>query len=235
MSYKLGWPYLVPLAIVVAGYRARFLSVSGSCGALLVGCLVVEAGWREAAMLIAFFLSGSIATKIKQREKDAAMPYPETEEEAKEREKARRHKDDDDDPSADEPVAAAGAVAPVAVQRHGRDIYQVFATGLIPALICACRAYFPSLTVDSSSPIDASSLRAPYYLAYLAYLACCCGDTLASEIGMLATQVPIMIVGKKRVARGIDGGMTFVGTVRRRAIDQPGRLQLVVSSNVSRS
>lgn len=207
-SYTLEWKYGVPLFIVLFGYRARFLNLSGSCSALLVGSLVVEAGWDVAGQLIIFFLLGSIATKLKHSEKESAMPYPETVEEEKKR---AANKNDQRDQT-----GAAALEETIKKPRAGRDMYQVFATGLIPALICAFRDYFPSMriaTIDDN--LNLSQFRSSWYLAYLAYVACCCGDTLASEIGMLSTQTPIMLIHKKKVRKGVDGGMTLLGTVRK--------------------
>lgn len=208
----LGSRELVPLFIVLVGHRLRFLSLSGSIGAFFIGIFVLDGGWMVGGQLIGFFLVGSFATKVKQGEKEDAMPYPETEEEEARR---RRKKEEDvkrNDVTIDEKDVSSKKNHHV---RTGRDIYQVFATGLIPALICMTRSFFPTLDDNNNNndpSIDPSHLRQPWYLAYLAYVACCCGDTLASEIGMLSTQQPMMLLQKKTVQRGVDGGMTLLGT-----------------------
>jgi len=50
-------------------------------------------------------------------------------------------------------------------------------------------------------------------LMFVAYMSVNCGDTLASELGMLSTSPPILITSGKRVAPGQDGGVTLWGTV----------------------
>ena len=216
------WRLLVPVVISLASLRARFLTPSGSLAAVAVGCAVVWRGWGPTGMLLAFFLAGSLATKVRQHDKEAAMPYPETEEEEQARARARAMRDGGATAATD---AAAPAAAPRAKQvKRGRDASQVLATGLVPAIICLLADYFPAypeLMVATGSGSDIggsfSFLAAPpsrplWFLTYLAFLSTCCGDTLASEIGMLSTQTPLMLWRRVRVSRGVDGGMTLLGT-----------------------
>eukprot|EP00937_MAST-01D_sp_MAST-1D-sp2_P003204 g3204.t1 len=70
----------------------------------------------------------------------------------------------------------------------GRNAWQALATGAIPALLSTGAVF---------------SIWRP---AFLAYLACGCGDTLASELGSLSAQPPVAL-------RGVDGGVTFAGAV----------------------
>jgi uncharacterized membrane protein len=201
---------LVPLVIVLLGRRARFLSPSGAVAAMLVGSTIVLRGWDVAAMIILFFALGSVATKVKQKEKEAAMPYPETEAEASLRAAV-----------AATVASSSGTTAATAspkAKHQGRDMWQVLATGLVPALICALQPLFPEEPSASSSSSDSGSFlstpptRPLWFLTYLAFVATCCGDTLASEIGMLSRQKPLMLWHRQRVPRGVDGGMTLLGT-----------------------
>jgi uncharacterized membrane protein len=98
-------------------------------------------------------------------------------------------------------------------------MWQVLATGLVPALICALQPLFPeeasarsSSSSDGGSFLSTPSIRPLWFLTYLAFVATCCGDTLASEIGMLSRQKPLMLWHRQRVPRGVDGGMTLLGT-----------------------
>ena len=55
-----------------------------------------------------------------------------------------------------------------------------------------------------------------YSLAILGSLCCSCGDTLASEIGVAlnkSSNTVFHIVKWKRVPKGANGGISFVGTV----------------------
>lgn len=221
------WRLFVPVVIALASWRARFLTPSGSLAAVAVGCAVVWRGWGPTGMLLAFFLAGSLATKVRQHDKEAAMPYPETEEEEQARARARAQATRDG--GATSTAATDGAAAPAAVPRakqakRGRDASQVLATGLVPAIICLLADHFPACPESmlasgggSDSGGSFSFLAAPpsrplWFLTYLAFLATCCGDTLASEIGMLSTQTPLMLWRRARVSRGVDGGMTLLGT-----------------------
>lgn len=167
MMYSL----LIPLAIVLFGYRTHLLTLSGSIAAFLVGSIIILTGSDYALMLIVFFFIGSATTKYKQKQKEAQMPYQEPEE---------------NDKQQSTPV------------RKGRDHSQVLATGLIPALLCLLSPFIHDRY---------------FYLSYTIYLSVSCGDTLASELGMLSREKPIFIVNRERVERGIDGAMSITGTV----------------------
>ena len=48
--------------------------------------------------------------------------------------------------------------------------------------------------------------------AIIAHYACCCADTLASELGILASQTPFLVTNPLRnVPRGTNGGITYAG------------------------
>jgi uncharacterized protein (TIGR00297 family) len=74
----------------------------------------------------------------------------------------------------------------------------VLATGGVPALL-ALMHWFSATT----------HMWQPFYLAFLA---CCSGDTFASELGVLARQTPRLITTWQRVPAGRDGGITLAGT-----------------------
>jgi uncharacterized membrane protein len=59
--------------------------------------------------------------------------------------------------------------------KTGRNAMQALATGAVPALL------------------STGALVAEWRPLYLAYLACCCGDTLASELGGLSSQQPVAL------------------------------------------
>jgi len=45
------------------------------------------------------------------------------------------------------------------------------------------------------------------------HFACCLGDTLASELGILSKSPPILVTTFKPVPPGTNGGLSFLGTV----------------------
>jgi uncharacterized protein (TIGR00297 family) len=97
-----------------------------------------------------------------------------------------------------------------------RGASQVFACSLI-GVICAC---IRRIGVGKDSPLllspsNASSLALlgdQLTLAYVAFFACCAGDTWASELGILSRSLPRLIVKPwKRVPPGTNGGVSGVG------------------------
>lgn len=203
--------FIVPFTIALMALKLKLLTINGASAALMVGFVILaEGGNIPAAMLIFFFLLGSAATKYKQKAKAKAMPYDE-------------HAGAEDSKASSSPSSPTStSTSPPAPVRKGRDMYQVFATGLLPAIICLTRRFIPIFPHARPALwhflVDTSLYeRDWWYIAYLAYVSCSCADTLASEIGMLAKQKPIFIWdfknGAKRTPKGMDGSMTFLGTV----------------------
>ena len=185
------WKLAVPCAVALYARRKRWLTpVAGTLAGLAVGCCVVLSGWDTSLALLVYFASASISTKI-----------------------ARRWRGGD-------------AATKDADHKRGRDGMQVAAVGAVPALLCACYgcsapaaggaagASRPGL-LSPLSPGGDAWLRDNnnWRFAYLAWLACCCGDTLASELGALAPRGPLLVTTLRPVPRGTDGGVTYEGTL----------------------
>ena len=105
--------------------------------ATVVGGAVIHAGAAPAAMLLVFFVLGSVGSKLSAK------------------------------------YGAGGATKghEQNVEKHGRDAIQVLANGGLPAILCIAQPQ-------------------GYEMYVLAYFACCCGDTMASETGAFSRQLP---------------------------------------------
>jgi uncharacterized protein (TIGR00297 family) len=67
---KLLFGFLLAAVIAYAAYRARSLSKSGALGALLTGTLIFGVGgWQWAVLLLGFFVSSSLLTRLFGRRK----------------------------------------------------------------------------------------------------------------------------------------------------------------------
>jgi uncharacterized protein (TIGR00297 family) len=67
---QLALGFLLAIIVAFGAYRARSLSRSGAWAALVVGTIIFGlGGWRWAALLLAFFISSSVLTRLFARRK----------------------------------------------------------------------------------------------------------------------------------------------------------------------
>lgn len=163
---------------------------------------VLKNGWvgwaaRQCAQLVTLFVVTSLATKYRARDKIGTEgPLAVI--------------------SATAAAAAAGAphpgegraAAPAATAAAGpsgssraRGAVQVVAAGAVPAALCV-------------AALGGGWDRGACTVAFSAFLATICGDTLASELGVLAPRgCPVVLVHTLApVDRGTDGGISALGT-----------------------
>ena len=150
----------------------------------MVGVVTVLAGWRFAAVLIWFFLSSSLITKVGTRRKLAV-----------------------------EDGHAVGGQ---------RTAIQVIANGLAGTVAAAATAVLlnvdaPTGTATDEALLTCPSVRAAWWpttllAAFVAHYACCCGDTWASELGVLTTAKPVLVTTWKQVKHSHDTGEHPIGS-----------------------
>jgi len=194
---KLPWvPFLLAAYLGTSGVRKGSLSLSGGIAAFVVGFSMMSVPLKAFGVsLIVFYLVGSKATKA-GKERKAAL---------------------------EEGHQAAG----------NRNAVQVLCnsfSAFLAALLWTA-LFDPESTVSSllssvlhpkesydfqrcplSPAIAGGSSRALLFVC-LGHFACCLGDTLASEIGILAPSPPRLITTFKPVPPGTNGGVSMTGTI----------------------
>ncbi|CAG9466108.1 unnamed protein product [Pedinophyceae sp. YPF-701] len=132
-------------------------------------------------MLVAFYLVGSAATKLKMQQKEnIGSEYK---------------------------------------QQEGRNVWQVLSNGGLPTALAVALAIYTGVQTGDvpvgwapAAGLLTWKMSAALQGGILGYYACCCGDTLASELGVLSSEQPRLITNFRPVRRGTNGGVTLFGT-----------------------
>ncbi|EPQ53185.1 hypothetical protein GLOTRDRAFT_117242 [Gloeophyllum trabeum ATCC 11539] len=193
---------LIPLSIAALfsaqGLRRGSLSPSGAVTATLIGTLTLAVPLRAFGVsLLSFYLIGSRATKIGKQLK-AQLEEGHTE-------GGQR--------TGFQVLCNSFSAFGAALLWEG-----LFVPGSLPALVINWLGgtQAPTYLSNEWCPVSTSVLdgwsRALVFAA-LGHFACCLGDTLASELGILSKTPPILITTLKPVPPGTNGGISGVGTL----------------------
>ncbi|TFK51454.1 hypothetical protein OE88DRAFT_1659498 [Heliocybe sulcata] len=203
MAATLQIPY-VPLAIAVLfsahGFRRGSLSPSGAAIATIVGALMLAVPLRAFGIsLLSFYLIGSRATKVGKQLK---AQLEDGHQEAGYR-------------SGFQVVCNSFSAFIAAMAWEG-----LFVPGSLSSLfihqILGATAGGPAYSSNGWCPLSPNVFHGwsrALVFAALGHFACCLGDTLASELGILSKSPPILITSLKTVPPGTNGGVSRVGTL----------------------
>ncbi|PWN92963.1 hypothetical protein FA10DRAFT_273710 [Acaromyces ingoldii] len=216
------YPVALALAILLSlhGYRKGSLAVSGALAAFTVGYLTLANPVSTfGTTLLFFYLVGSRATKVGSATK--AKLEREGEEKANHKSKQGGQRDAWQ-------VFCNSATAVVASVLFRLLYVDDVSPALVPGFL---KPHRHSITWQSGKRwclllVDDSTSLFPWlgdrtgavaqgcFLAMLGHFACCMGDTLASELGILSRTSPRLILPPfAKVPPGTNGGQSLVGTV----------------------
>ncbi|KAJ7068511.1 integral membrane protein DUF92-domain-containing protein, partial [Mycena amicta] len=195
----------LPTLLAVHGLRKKSLSQSGALTAFIVGFLMISGSTGTAGVsLIGFYLIGSRATKYGKAQK---------------RKLEEGYHDAGYGNRSGWQVLSNSFSAVVACSAwnllfvpqsvHSRLVNAVYSGGIVYA------ANGPAYSTEwcpLSTEVSAGKSRTLLF-AVLGHFACCLGDTLASELGILSSSPPRLITTGKPVPPGTNGGVSVGGTL----------------------
>ncbi|TFK85704.1 hypothetical protein K466DRAFT_525421 [Polyporus arcularius HHB13444] len=193
-------PLILAVSLSAHGLRKRSLSPSGAAAAFAVGYTMMAVPLVAFGVaLIVFYLTGSRATKVGKALKT----------------KLEEGHQDAGYRNATQVLcnsfsAAVAALLWSALYEPGSWAAELF--DLASVSLGKQVAYDLSGWCPLTPPPAASWSRALLFVT-LGHFACCLGDTLASELGILSRSRPILITTLKPVPPGTNGAMSVMGTV----------------------
>jgi len=186
--------FLLAAYLGISGTRKRSLSPSGGITAFVVGFLMMAVPLRSFGVsLIIFYLVGSKATKVG---KEVKARLEEGHQEAGYR-------------NWEQVLCNSFSAFVASVLWTASYVLDSPVSSLLSGFVPHDKIY------DSAEWCAVSSgswSRALVFVA-LGHFACCLGDTLASELGILSKSPPRLITTGKAVPPGTNGGVSVVGTV----------------------
>ncbi|KAI6144307.1 integral membrane protein DUF92-domain-containing protein [Pisolithus tinctorius] len=191
-------PFVLATALAVNGARSRKLSPSGAATAFVVGFLVMAAPVRAIGVtLITFYLLASRATKYGKKRK------------------AQLEEGFQDAGYRTGWQVLCNSIAAFIASIIWSVTFtpNVLPWSLLPSVL---PVEGPLYDTESWCPLSASisnGLSRALLFIVLGQFACCLGDTLASELGILSSSRPILITTLKPVPPGTNGAISVGGTL----------------------
>lgn len=190
-------PLVLATALSVNGALSRKLSPSGAATAFVVGFLVMATPVRAIGVtLISFYLLASRATKYGKKRK---AQLEEGFQDAGYR-------------TGWQVLCNSVAALTAAVVWSVTFAPNVLPWSLLPSVLPQGPLYDSEGWCPLSANISNGLSRALLFIV-LGQFACCLGDTLASELGILSTSPPILITTLKPVPPGTNGAISVGGTL----------------------
>ncbi|KZV88632.1 hypothetical protein EXIGLDRAFT_678735 [Exidia glandulosa HHB12029] len=188
----------IALYVSYKGWKRGSLSASGALTAFAVGFVLMHAHTKAFGLaMLVFFFTGSKATRMG---------------------KARKARLEDGHTEAGNRNARQvlcnslpAVVATVLWSGFFGDRTSLYAA-LVPEAWAEEHAvpYAPAVWCPDAQLM---SLSRPLSFAVLGHFACCLGDTLASELGILSTSPPRLITSLRTVPPGTNGALSTLGTL----------------------
>ncbi|KAG8692103.1 hypothetical protein FRC08_010008 [Ceratobasidium sp. 394] len=195
-------PVVLATALAAQGIRKRSLSPSGGLAAFVVGYLMMAVPLRGFGVsLIVFYLTGSRVTKVGKQLKG-------TLEEGHNENGYRSGWQ-----VLCNSVSAFIASCLWAAMFAPDSIHAYLFGSILPPDLAWHRANF---SMDKTCPLNShigGGWSRTLVLVALGHFACCLGDTMASELGILSKSPPRLITTFAKVPPGTNGGLSTSGTL----------------------
>ncbi|KAF8195621.1 integral membrane protein DUF92-domain-containing protein [Mycena galopus ATCC 62051] len=196
---------LLPTLLAAHGLSKKSLSTSGALTAFFVGFFMFSGSLKLwGVSLIGFYLLGSRATKYgKQRKRKLEAGYHDY---------GNRSGWQVLSNSFSAAVACSAWNIFFDPQGVHAWVWGALTAGAMEVPNTIARTYSSDAWCPSSNDVGSGWSRALLFAA-LGHFACCLGDTLASELGILSSSPPRLITTGKTVPPGTNGGVSVGGTL----------------------
>jgi uncharacterized membrane protein len=187
---------LIATGLAHHGYKRKSLDLSGSIAAFTVGFLSFAVSYRMGLILIVFYQSSSMLTKIKEEKKRTL-------------EKNYKMSGNRNFIQVFANSLLASVIAILFYIYVGEDEVHInFAQ-------VSTRNIFDVFKMETWPTMSSQTIASYLWSMYLAHYSCANGDTWASELGILSLKEPRLITSffTRKVPRGTNGGCTFLGTL----------------------